>query len=165
MSTVPSEFVCPITMEIMEYPMVTRHGQTFERSAIVAWLNQGSDECSLTRKPLRLGNLIFNSSLAQKIKHWRELHGIPSGTVQTIDRPHPTTEQYLRHIYGTSVAPFRAVTLAPEYYDTPPTCRSRTPGANRPGGTARNKRQVVCAPINNVRSKSAKALHFLRIKV
>jgi U-box domain len=76
MDNIPTEFVCPITMEIMVHPVATRYGQNFERSALVAWLDQGADECPLTRKPLRMRDLINNHHLAQKIRSWKELQGL-----------------------------------------------------------------------------------------
>lgn len=74
---VPSEFICPITMELMVHPIATRHGQNFERSAIIAWLRQGGTDCPLTRKPLKMTDLIHNNNLAAKIRKWREINGIP----------------------------------------------------------------------------------------
>jgi U-box domain len=78
MDIIPTEFVCPITMEIMVHPVATRYGQSFERSALVAWLDQGSDECPLTRRPLRMRDLINNHLLAKQIRQWQELHGMSS---------------------------------------------------------------------------------------
>jgi U-box domain len=75
---VPPEFVCPITMEIMVHPVATRYGQNFERSAIVAWLDKGSGECPLTRRPLRMKDLINNNHLTKKIRQWKELHDLTS---------------------------------------------------------------------------------------
>jgi U-box domain len=80
MDIIPNEFVCPITMEIMVHPVATRYGQNFERSALVAWLDQGSDECPLTRRPLRMRDLINNYHLAQQIRQWQETQGVSLGS-------------------------------------------------------------------------------------
>jgi hypothetical protein len=85
---VPSEFICPITMEMMVHPIATRYGQNFERSAIFKWLFEGSGECSccpLTRKPLNMSDLIPNHKLAAKIQKWCENNGIPSGRINDTD--------------------------------------------------------------------------------
>lgn len=34
----PIEFICPITGEMMDDPVITRTGQTYERKAIEDWL-------------------------------------------------------------------------------------------------------------------------------
>jgi U-box domain len=70
---IPSEFLCPITMEIMAHPVMTRYGHNFDRSAIVTWIcsQNGSDgECPLTRKPLRLCDMIHNRNLELSINMW-----------------------------------------------------------------------------------------------
>lgn len=72
----PSEFICPITMQIMEQPLTTRYGHNFECAAIVAWLRQGSTECPLTRKRLGISDMIRNNNLKEKIRAWRAANGI-----------------------------------------------------------------------------------------
>lgn len=70
---VPSDFICPITMEIMIHPVMTRYGHSFDRSAIMTWISSSDGaqrECPLTRKPLRISDIINNHSLAQRIKAW-----------------------------------------------------------------------------------------------
>ena len=37
-ASIPADFFCPITSEIMEDPVVTADGHTYERKAITAWL-------------------------------------------------------------------------------------------------------------------------------
>lgn len=34
MSEIPNEFICPITNQIMDDPVILESGQTYERSAI-----------------------------------------------------------------------------------------------------------------------------------
>jgi hypothetical protein len=43
--------MCPICLEIMVEPMLTPYGDSFEKSAILDWL-QRNDTCPLTRRPL-----------------------------------------------------------------------------------------------------------------
>ena len=38
----PEFLVCPITQEVMEDPVITSDGHTFERSAIEAWLGKNN---------------------------------------------------------------------------------------------------------------------------
>ncbi|KAK6926057.1 Armadillo [Dillenia turbinata] len=65
-------FFCPITKEVMEDPMETNSGRTFERSAIEKWLAVGHSQCPLTMTPLDISSLRPNKSLKQSIEEWRE---------------------------------------------------------------------------------------------
>jgi U-box domain len=66
---IPPEFVCPITLEIMEFPMRSPHGHVFERAAIQSWLASGENVCPLTRRPLH--SLSPDYRLLSKIHIWR----------------------------------------------------------------------------------------------
>eukprot|EP00934_Nitzschia_sp_Nitz4_P003857 Nitzschia sp. Nitz4//scaffold108_size72880//63859//64533//NITZ4_005829-RA/size72880-processed-gene-0.86-mRNA-1//1//CDS//3329532711//3847//frame0 len=72
---VPSEFLCPLTLEVMEDPVMDRQGINFERSAIVQWLGSGRTTHPLTREPLSFGKLVPNVQLRLKIDHWRRSRG------------------------------------------------------------------------------------------
>jgi hypothetical protein len=67
---VPQDFLCPITLQVMNLPLISRHGHNFERSAILKWLGHSS-LCPLTRKPLRPSDLFPNCHLEQRIRFWR----------------------------------------------------------------------------------------------
>jgi hypothetical protein len=67
----PDEFICPITLNVMTHPLVTRSGQNFERSAILNWLSQ-SKECPLTRQPMKPSDLIPNRALEARIGFWKQ---------------------------------------------------------------------------------------------
>ena len=67
---IPEHFICPITQELMKDPVVTRYGQSYERSAIIEWVAKGKD-CPLTRQPLSLGGIITNHSLRSQIRQWQ----------------------------------------------------------------------------------------------
>jgi hypothetical protein len=77
---IPSLFICPITLQVMVDPLMTRNGLNFERAAIFSWLDQGSGSCPLTRKPLTASDLITNRRLKTRIRIWRANHGIPEPT-------------------------------------------------------------------------------------
>jgi hypothetical protein len=69
---VPSEFLCPITYGIMEDPVMAPDTYTYERSAIVTWLQQHHTS-PMTRE--RIGaTLLPNRSLALAIERWRTEH-------------------------------------------------------------------------------------------
>jgi hypothetical protein len=79
---IPSNFLCPITLQMMVNPLMTRTGFTFERAAILSWLEQGSGSCPLTRKPLTTSDLVSNRRLATQIRFWRERNGIPEPSLE-----------------------------------------------------------------------------------
>jgi hypothetical protein len=70
MDNIPVEFICPLTLKMFDIPMVTRYGHTFERHAILHWLEQ-HHECPLTRSPLSLNDIIIDRSLLSKIRVWK----------------------------------------------------------------------------------------------
>ena len=43
---VPSQFLCPITQEIMDDPVTTADGHAYERAAITRWLSDGRRDTS-----------------------------------------------------------------------------------------------------------------------
>ena len=69
-NNVPVEFICPLTLKMFDIPMVTRYGHTFERRALLHWLEQNR-ECPLTYLPLNLNDVIVNRGLLLKIRAWK----------------------------------------------------------------------------------------------
>jgi U-box domain len=72
---IPSAFLCPLTLNIMAVPMMSRWGHSFERAAILEWLGKGHTCCPITRKPMALSDLIRNRPLEQEIQKWMFLQG------------------------------------------------------------------------------------------
>jgi U-box domain len=98
---VPTEFLCPITMEIMDYPVLSRHGHNFERSAIVAWIEEGSGVCPMTRLPLTMRDLINNNALLQEIEQWRQDNGMSTG--RPFDEMQSDGSDIMHRVYGAAV--------------------------------------------------------------
>lgn len=71
----PQEFICPLTLELMINPVVNRHGNCYEKDALVEWLSQPNATCPLTRQPIRLSDFILDVKLQRKIKQWRITQG------------------------------------------------------------------------------------------
>lgn len=67
----PSEFICTLTMEIMDDPLMSKYGHNYERAAILEWLTSGHDTCPMTRQPMRLSDLISNHRLRGRIHEWK----------------------------------------------------------------------------------------------
>ena len=67
---VPDDFICPLTLEIMRHPLMTREGKSFERQAILTWIQDNDNSCPLTRQPLTPRGLVRNRSLELRIENW-----------------------------------------------------------------------------------------------
>jgi hypothetical protein len=72
---IPNEFICPLTFEIFDDPLMTRAGHNFERTAIVSWLKTGHTTCPLTREPLAYHLLLPNSNLRMRVEKWKREKG------------------------------------------------------------------------------------------
>lgn len=67
----PSEtFICPITHELMNDPVIDPDGNSYERQAIVDWL-RGQNTSPITRNPLSVGDLRPNRALQAAINEYR----------------------------------------------------------------------------------------------
>jgi hypothetical protein len=71
----PSEFYCPITCAIMRDPLMCRSGQSYERSAILVWIQKHGNTCPLTRMPLSARDLVSNRALQYRINSWLVVNG------------------------------------------------------------------------------------------
>ena len=78
-STIPEEFICPLTLEIFTDPLMDRRGTNWERSAILEWLNRGNTTCPLTREPMGFRSLIPNVNLRTRVEHWKRDNGYDIG--------------------------------------------------------------------------------------
>lgn len=69
---VPDEFICPLTLEVFEDPIMTRTGLSFERKAILEWVvGEGRTTCPITRTPLVPSMMVSNVALRLRIRQWR----------------------------------------------------------------------------------------------
>lgn len=65
--TIPMEYMCPITNDVMRDPVIDSEGHTYERAAIVQWL-QTNPRSPITRKPMTVQDLKPNRALAEAIR-------------------------------------------------------------------------------------------------
>eukprot|EP00250_Pteridium_aquilinum_P019286 c24379_g1_i1 orf=2773-4053(+) len=74
--TVPSYFVCPISLELMNDPVTLSSGQTFDRPSIEKWLDDGHNSCPVTRLRIDpyLEDPIPNHALRRMIQDWCVQH-------------------------------------------------------------------------------------------
>ena len=64
-------FICPINQTIMEDPVITPYGTTYERSAILNWLKKNKTD-PLTKKTLSKEMLITNYALRSAIQEYKQ---------------------------------------------------------------------------------------------
>ena len=68
---VPRKFQCPLTGEIMEDPVRDSAGHTFEKKAIMGWINCGNEECPDGFESIALSDLTPDLPLKQAIEEWK----------------------------------------------------------------------------------------------
>lgn len=68
-------FHCPLTKKVMEDPLVSKQGHSFERNAILEYLNDMGPTCPVTKEPLYPSGLIPNSKLRWEIGQWQLHYG------------------------------------------------------------------------------------------
>ncbi|VFQ89287.1 unnamed protein product [Cuscuta campestris] len=68
--TVPADFRCPISLDLMREPVVVSTGQTYDRSSISLWIQSGHNTCPKTGQTLTGGQLIPNVALKRMIAMW-----------------------------------------------------------------------------------------------
>ncbi|GMI64474.1 hypothetical protein like AT5G01830 [Hibiscus trionum] len=79
--TIPADFRCPISLELMRDPVIVATGQTYDRESINHWIESGHSTCPKTGQTLTHNNLIPNRALRNLIALWCREQGIPFETV------------------------------------------------------------------------------------
>ncbi|KAK9684969.1 hypothetical protein RND81_10G246500 [Saponaria officinalis] len=70
--SIPPYFRCPLSLEFMLDPVIVASGQTFEKSSIQKWVENGLRVCPKTRQYLSHINLIPNYTVKALIANWLE---------------------------------------------------------------------------------------------
>ncbi|XP_059666047.1 U-box domain-containing protein 14 [Cornus florida] len=73
---IPDDFRCPISLELMNDPVIVSTGQTYERSCIQKWLDAGHKTCPKTQQTLLHTALTPNYVLKSLIALWCESNGV-----------------------------------------------------------------------------------------
>ncbi|KAK8571441.1 hypothetical protein V6N12_027530 [Hibiscus sabdariffa] len=84
--TVPADFRCPISLELMRDPVVVATGQTYDRESINQWIESGHSTCPKTGQTLTHCNLIPNRALRNLIALWCRQQGIPFETLASKEK-------------------------------------------------------------------------------
>lgn len=78
--SIPEDFLCPISLEIMRDPVIVATGQTYERSYIQRWIDSGNMTCPKTQQKLQHFTLTPNYVLRSLIYQWCAKHNIEQPT-------------------------------------------------------------------------------------
>lgn len=74
-SSIPKDFMCPLTRQLFKDPVTLETGQTFERAAIREWFDQGNRTCPVTGRELKyLSVPVVNFVLKHLIDAWKSEH-------------------------------------------------------------------------------------------
>ena len=60
---IPPDFICPLSMEIMNDPVIALDGNSYERVFITQWFQRGRVTSPLTNQPLGSTHLMPNRNL------------------------------------------------------------------------------------------------------
>ncbi|XVF61287.1 hypothetical protein PTKIN_Ptkin08bG0118200 [Pterospermum kingtungense] len=74
--TIPTDFCCPLSLELMTDPVIVASGQTYERAFIKNWIDLGLTVCPKTRQTLAHTNLIPNYTVKALIANWCETNNV-----------------------------------------------------------------------------------------
>ncbi|KAL6992364.1 U-box domain-containing protein 17 [Sarracenia purpurea var. burkii] len=74
---IPKDFCCPISLDLMRDPVIISTGQTYDRSSISRWIEEGHYTCPKTGQMLIHPRLVPNRALRNLITQWCIAHGIP----------------------------------------------------------------------------------------
>ncbi|KAF0904786.1 hypothetical protein E2562_037146 [Oryza meyeriana var. granulata] len=68
--SVPANFRCPISLELMRDPVTAPTGITYDRESLEGWLARGHGTCPVTGLPVRLADLVPNHATRRMIQDW-----------------------------------------------------------------------------------------------
>ncbi|GAQ85143.1 hypothetical protein KFL_002210080 [Klebsormidium nitens] len=70
---VPHRFICPISQDVMEEPVLAADGNHYDRSFIAKWLETHTTS-PLTNLDFEHRNLVLDRALLNEIREWKQLH-------------------------------------------------------------------------------------------
>ncbi|CAI9760149.1 unnamed protein product [Fraxinus pennsylvanica] len=81
--TIPKDFCCPISLDLMRDPVTVSTGQTYDRESISRWMEEGHLTCPKTGQMLDHTHLVPNRALRNLITQWCMALGIPHDTPES----------------------------------------------------------------------------------
>ncbi|KAL8032395.1 hypothetical protein ABFX02_13G093200 [Erythranthe guttata] len=87
--TIPKDFCCPISLDLMHDPVIISTGQTYDRTSITRWMEDGHSNCPKTGQMLVHTKLVPNRALRNLILQWCTANSIP---YDPPENPHHSSE-------------------------------------------------------------------------
>lgn len=84
--TVPKDFCCPISLDLMRDPVIVSTGHTYDRDSITQWMEEGNYRCPQTGQMLAHTRLVPNIALRSLMSEWCITNGICFDSVETEDK-------------------------------------------------------------------------------
>lgn len=84
--TIPADFRCPISLDLVRDPVVVSTGQTYDRASINLWIESGHTTCPKTGQTLDHTGMIPNRALRNLIIMWCREHRIPFESTETKEK-------------------------------------------------------------------------------
>ncbi|XP_009115249.1 U-box domain-containing protein 17 [Brassica rapa] len=75
-TSVPKDFVCPISLDLMTDPVIVSTGQTYDRTSIARWIEEGHCTCPKTGQTLMDSRIVPNRALKNLIVQWCTASGV-----------------------------------------------------------------------------------------
>ncbi|XP_066343287.1 U-box domain-containing protein 21-like [Miscanthus floridulus] len=101
----PPEFLCPITLDLMQDPVAAPTGITYDRAAIESWLLAGGQRtCPVTHGELRAGDLVPNHTLRRLIQDWYATNRCCCCSVDRVRVPATPEEAAVAELQGATRA-------------------------------------------------------------
>lgn len=85
---IPADYFCPLSLNLMEDPVIVASGRTYERAYIRKWLEMGLTVCPITRQVLVHTSMIPNYTCRALISNWCETKKVElSHVMNSINEP------------------------------------------------------------------------------
>ncbi|CAA7055736.1 unnamed protein product [Microthlaspi erraticum] len=68
--TIPPEFLCPVSIDLMKDPVIISTGITYDRTSIEKWIESGNNTCPVTNTILTTHDQIPNHTIRKMIQGW-----------------------------------------------------------------------------------------------
>ncbi|KAG6415943.1 hypothetical protein SASPL_123363 [Salvia splendens] len=103
--SVPDEYRCPISLDLMNDPVIVASGHTYDRNSIAQWINSGHHTCPKSGQRLIHMALIPNYALRSLIQQWCQENMIPTASeVERSSSKRRSSETAVDHISVTKAA-------------------------------------------------------------
>ncbi|GJP78139.1 hypothetical protein CLOP_g8472 [Closterium sp. NIES-67] len=145
---VPSEFVCPLSLQLLTDPVITASGLTFERAVIQKWYRDGNRICPVTGSRLDHYRLFPNQAVRQLIAQWCDANAVPYAPGVLCVRVDPQAQQG-----GSATGSFRGQSVGPGDGGS-----GRQPLANGVYQQQQSRSQQQQQPIRQYRAQEAELL-------